>query len=100
MFCSNGDPSSKSLDLHHLTLDEAIPIMDAWLEHHVGDKIKLPEPLKVITGAGKHSPVETGPRLRPAVWRRLGFSHYVFNYDGHAVFTVFGKQDPNRARYF
>ncbi len=72
-------------------MDEAIPIMDAYLEHFIGGQTDLEHPLKIITGAGIHSAQHIGPRLRPAVWRRLGFSNYRFHYDGHAVFSVYGK---------
>lgn len=51
-----------------------------------------PGPLRIITGAGKHSNPGIGPRLRPAVWRTLGQSRFRFEYDGHAVFTVLGVQ--------
>jgi len=87
--CSNPDPYSRTLDLHHLTLDEAIPLMDAFLDHHVNDDQSLP--VQIITGAGRHSNPGVGPRIRPSVWRRLGFSNYRFSYDGHAIFTVYGR---------
>lgn len=91
----NPDPYSKTLDLHWLTVDEAIPLMDAFLSHHFADSTTN-APVTIITGAGKHSEHLGGPRLRPAVWRRLGFSAYRFHYDGHALFTVYGKHNHNR----
>lgn len=98
-FCSNPEPYSRRLDLHFLTVDEAIPILDAFLEHHIGDEETIRSPVQVITGAGNHSLPTVGPKLRPAVWRRLSFSSYRFSYDGHAVFTVYGKM-PRRERRF
>lgn len=86
----NQDPYGLTLDLHHLTIDEAIPLMDAFLEHHIDDGA-YGEPVRVITGAGLHSQKLLGPRLRPAVWRRLNASSYTFKYDGHAIFTIYGK---------
>jgi DNA-nicking Smr family endonuclease len=91
----NPDPYSRTLDLHWLTVDEAIPLMDAFLSHHFGESTSS-APVTIITGAGKHSEHLGGPRLRPAVWRRLGFSAYRFHYDGHALFTVYGRHSNNR----
>lgn len=86
---------SEKLDLHGLTVAEAIPLtrtaLDDWWqaelaarEHHGlidrhGTKVAFMEPLSIVTGRGLHS--TGGAKLRPSVIKLLNQNGYVYEED-------------------
>uniref|UniRef100_A0A2S2PUE8 NEDD4-binding protein 2 n=2 Tax=Schizaphis graminum TaxID=13262 RepID=A0A2S2PUE8_SCHGA len=67
--------NATSLDLHNLTVSDAIIALDIYLDNHISN-LKKPNggnrgrQLTIITGRGKHSPKGIA-RIKPVVIRRL-----------------------------
>ncbi|CAG9133565.1 unnamed protein product [Plutella xylostella] len=66
--------SNTTLDLHYLFVAEAVEALDLFLDHHIQalrneSARQNTNTLFLITGRGKNSPA--GPRIKPAVKRRL-----------------------------
>ncbi|XP_022183271.1 NEDD4-binding protein 2 isoform X2 [Myzus persicae] len=67
--------NATSLDLHNLTVSDAIVALDIYLDNHISN-LKKPNggnrgrQLTIITGRGKHSPKGIA-RIKPVVVRRL-----------------------------
>lgn len=68
------NPSQHKIDLHGLTITEAIPlvkkVITQWWNHEKIHRKDIPIPLEIITGAGFHS--KNGqPKIKPAVLQFL-----------------------------
>jgi Smr domain/Domain of unknown function (DUF1771) len=84
---NNTDPFSNKLDLHGLTVQEALPLTSAFLQHHLID-YNSKEAL-IITGRGARS--KNGIRLKPAIYHLLKDQHWVFNLKNDSTFVVYRK---------
>lgn len=84
----NPDPYSNQIDLHGLSVAEALPITSAFLKHHLRDTDKY-EHVVIITGSGRRS--KNGVRLRPEVYHMLKSQNWRFNFDSLCLFKVFRK---------
>ncbi len=80
----NPAPGARVLDLHSLTVDEAAAVLGIHLDCLA---IAPHAPLRVVTGAGRHSG-RSGARLRPAVHRLLVARGASFTHDDMASFLV------------
>lgn len=75
----------RTIDLHGLTVKEAEPLIQSYLQHHFVDGDS--NSVQIVTGYGRRS--KRGARLKPAVFNLLTTSNYSFAFDNFAVFTVF-----------
>jgi hypothetical protein len=83
----NPDPFSSILDLHGLTVNEALPLVSAFIKHHLVD-LKVRE-VFLITGRGVRS--KNGIRLKPAVYHLLKEQKWPFNLENESTFVVYKK---------
>jgi hypothetical protein len=83
----NPDPFSNVLDLHGLTVNEALPLASAFIKHHLSD-LKIRE-VFLITGRGVRS--KNGIRLKPAIYHLLKEQKWFFNLKNESTFVVYKK---------
>jgi hypothetical protein len=86
---NNPDAYSNIIDLHHLTISEAISILSSYLHHHFEDQQRYKR-IYIVTGSGRRS--KNGIRLRPAVYHFLSSNDWRFNFDSLSVFEVFNEK--------
>lgn len=86
---NNPDAYSNAIDLHHLTISEAISILSSYLYHHFEDQQRYKR-IYIVTGSGRRS--KNGIRLRPAVYHFLTSNSWRFNFDSLSVFEVFNEK--------
>lgn len=84
----NPDPYSYQLDLHGLSVAEALPLTSAFLKHHLRDTNRYNQ-VVIVTGSGRRS--KNGIRLRPEVYHLLKTQNWRFNFDSLCLFIVFRK---------
>ena len=88
-FCFyNSDPFSNKLDLHGLTVQEALPISSAFLKHHLLD-FGVFKQVFIITGRGARS--KNGIRLKPAIYHLLSGQNWIFNLENESMFVIYRK---------
>ncbi|PJF17535.1 hypothetical protein PSACC_02651 [Paramicrosporidium saccamoebae] len=92
----NDEAADDEIDLHELTVSEALSVLDIIVQNFSSPGILgserltvgwRPKNLRLVTGAGRHS--AAGPRLRPVIWQRLRELETMFRYDGIAVFVLY-----------
>lgn len=77
---------SKTLDLHHLYVNEALQVAREFIKHFesTGERGVI----TIVTGRGNHSTAGKS-RLTPAIWNMLKSDKKSFTFDGNASFSIF-----------
>lgn len=78
-----GDPNCRIVDLHGLTVKEALKIAEYLLQRESW-------PLSLVTGKGKHS--QSGAKLRPAIYDFLRSRGVTFRVESSNVFIITSSQ--------